>query len=291
MATTVDEQFPPLGDEVPAGNGRFSRLAWLRPPKASPDGTMELADHLRELRYRVIVSLLVWLGVSIACFAVYPQLIGLATRPIQVAVQAYQASNPGQRVEMTTQGVMGGINLWMKVPFIAGLIISCPFWLWQLWLFIAPGLLANEKRLAVQFLGSSIPLFLCGVFVGYWISPKGFAAMLSLNPPGVLNLNDLNQFLGFEVRLLLVFGFSFLLPVILVTLNRLGIVKGEQLGKFRNIAIFLCFVFAAVATPSTDPLSMTMLAVPMSVLYIIAEVMSRQHDRSVAAKVAAGEIV
>ena len=252
---------------------------------------MELVDHLRELRYRVIVSLVVWLVISIACFVVYPQLIGLATQPIQTAVQAYQASNPGQRVELTTQGVMGGINLWMKVPFIAGFIISCPFWLWQLWRFIVPGLLANEKRLAVRFLGSAIPLFLTGVVVGYWISPKGFAAMLSLNPPGVLNLNDMNQFLSFEIRLLLVFGFSFLLPVILVTLNRLGIVKGEQLGKFRNIAIFLCFIFAAAATPSTDPVSMCALAVPMSVLYVIAEFIARRHDRAVAAKIAAGEIV
>ena len=103
--------------------------------------------------------------------------------------------------------------------------------------------------------------------------------LLQFNPPGVLNLNDANEFLTFELTLLLVFGVSFLLPVVLVTLNRFGIISGAGLGKFRSMAIFLCFLFSAVATPSTDPISMCVLAVPMSFLYVIAEVLCKRHDK------------
>lgn len=282
MAITVDEKAGDGSQEAAPGKKR-RRLHLLpkswRPPEPAADGAMELVDHLRELRYRVIVSILAVLAVALCCFIFYNQLTAVAFHPIQQAIEVYRAKNPGAEVEITTTNVTGGFTLFMKVPFIAGFILSCPVWLYQLWAFIAPGLLSNERRAAIRFLGTSIPLFLTGVLLGYWISPKGFAVLLQFNPPGVLNLNDANEFLTFELTLLLVFGVSFLLPVVLVTLNRFGIISGAGLGKFRSMAIFLCFLFSAVATPSTDPISMCVLAVPMSFLYVIAEVLCKRHDK------------
>lgn len=255
-----------------------------RPPEPSPDGSMQLVDHLRELRYRVLVAIVAALVGALLCFIFYKELTEVAFRPINQAIMEYQAKTPDAKVEITTTNVTGGFSLFIKVPFIAGFILSCPIWLYELWAFIAPGLLVKERRTATRFLGTAIPLFLLGVVLGYWISPKGFAVLLEFNPPGVLNLNDANEFLSFELRLLLVFGLSFLLPVVLVTLNRFGIVTGKALGKFRSMSIFLCFLFSAVATPSTDPISMCVLAIPMSMLYVVAEVMCRQHDKKRAAE-------
>ncbi|SER63687.1 sec-independent protein translocase protein TatC [Propionibacterium cyclohexanicum] len=283
MATTVNGETPTPG---PAKHHR-RRLhilpAMLRPPEIGEDGSMELIDHLRELRYRVIVSMVAVLMVALVCFIFFNQLMAIAFAPIEQAIAMYKATSPGAQVEITTANLTGGFSLFMKVPIIAGFILSCPIWLYQVWAFIAPGLIATEKRAAMRFLLSAIPLFLAGVLLGYWIAPKGFAVLLQFNPPGVLNLNDANQFLTFELTLLLVFGVSFLLPVVLVTLNSFGIVTGAGLAKFRTVAIFLCFLFAAVATPSTDPISMSVLAIPMSLLYVIAEIICRRADKRRAA--------
>lgn len=245
---------------------------------------MALGDHLRELRYRIIVSLLAVLVTTSVTLIFYDHIMALALRPIEEAIAAYQATRPDAQVMLSTAGVMGAFVLYFKVAFTAGFIIACPIWLYQLWSFVAPGLLSNEKRVALRFLGSAIPLFLAGVLVGYWITPKGFAVMLQFNPDGVTNINELNDFLSFELRLLLVFGVSFLLPVVLITLNRLGVIKAAQLSRFRAVAIFACFVFAAIATPSADAISMLALSIPMAAMYILSEVICHRHDRKLAAK-------
>ncbi len=154
-------------------------------------------------------------------------------------------------------------------------------WLYQFWAFIVPGLYARERRLALTFLASAMPLFLSGVAVGYFIMPRGYQFMLGFVPQdsNALSLLEANNFLATEMKIVLLFGFSFLLPVVLVMLNFLGVITGDQLRRFRKFGIFLCFVFAAVVTPSTDPFSMTALALPMALLYYIAEVVSRRHDK------------
>ena len=161
---------------------------------------------------------------------------------------------------------------------MAGIFFSAPIWLWQVWAFVAPGLLAKEKKYSLAFLGSAIPLFLAGIVLGYWISPKGFVVLLGFTPQGVTNIQDVNDFLHFMSIMLMVFGVSFLLPVILVALNAVGILRGRTMGKYRNIAIFACFIFGAVATPSTDPFSMLALSLPMAVMYVLSEIICRVSD-------------
>ncbi|OYO00462.1 twin-arginine translocase subunit TatC [Enemella evansiae] len=243
---------------------------------------MTLFEHLRELRYRLVVAA-IWIVLAvIICAFFYNQLFEFLLRPIGVAVQDLAQTRPGQQVSVVTTGVAAPMTLSLKIVGIAGLIFSAPFWLYQLWAFIAPGLLAKEKKWAVVFVGAATPLFLSGVAIGYWVMPKGISVMLSFTPQdaSVSNLLDLPFFLNFLIRLMLVFGIAFLLPVVLVVLNLAGIVSGAQLGKARQYAIFGCFVFGAVATPSTDPFSMLMLAIPMALLYLVAEVICRANDRA-----------
>jgi sec-independent protein translocase protein TatC len=250
---------------------------------------MSLYDHLRELRYRVIVSALaVILTATVAAFF-YRQILNVVMWPWYSARADLTAANPDVATQIVNQEVSGPFILALKVTLIAGLMAACPVWLYQLWKFIVPALLQKEKRYARNFILSAVPLFLAGCAVGYLVLPKGISVMLQFTPDGlgIINQLDLNKFLQLELLLVLLFGVSFLLPVILVMLNLAGVVTGAQLAKARTFSIFGCFVFGAVATPSTDPFSMTALALPMALMYVVAELICRRNDKAKAKKLAA----
>ena len=250
---------------------------------------MSLYDHLRELRYRVVMSAIaVVITATLAAFF-YRHVLNLVMWPWDSALADLTAANPDVATQVVNREISGPFMLALKVSIVAGLLAACPVWLFQLWQFIVPALLANEKKHARTFLLSAIPLFLAGCMVGYFVLPKGISVMLQFTPDGlgIINQLDLNSFLQLELLLVLLFGASFLLPVVLVMINLAGVVTGEQLGKARMFAIFGCFVFGAVATPSTDPFSMIALALPMAVMYVVAEVICRRHDTQKAKKLAA----
>lgn len=264
---------------------------WLKPVQAeSPDGTMALVDHLRELRYRVIWSFIAFSIIFVVCLVVemkYHWFYDIITHPLFQAKDGYEART-GQRVLITTEGIMGGFSLSMKIAAIASLIITCPVWIWHLWAFVMPGLLENEKKYTLRFMGSAIPLFLMGVAMSYLVMPKGFEVMMTFNPPDTTQINEMNKYLTFELHMLLIFGLSFLLPVVLVALNLVGVLRGRTLSRMRMIAVFACFVFGAIATPSTDPFSMLALSAPMAILYVVAEIICNLHDKRL---IASGELV
>ncbi|GAB3716307.1 twin-arginine translocase subunit TatC [Mariniluteicoccus flavus] len=262
--------------------GRSLSLAWLKPPPVPPDGNMSLFEHLRELRYRLVMAAVFIVIGMIVCAFFYGDLFRVLLHPVDLAIADLRQTRPDQQINVVTTGVSAPVTLSLKIVGIAALILTSPFWLWQVWSFIAPGLLAREKKWAYIFIGSAVPLFLSGVAVGYLVMPKGISVMLSFTPQdqNINNLLDLPYFLNFLIRLMLVFGAAFLLPVVLVVLNMAGVLTGEQLGKARTYAIFGTFVFGAVATPSTDPFSMLALALPMTVLYIVAEIICRLRDKA-----------
>jgi sec-independent protein translocase protein TatC len=265
-----------------------ARRVWtvLKPPASTPDGTMSLYDHLRELRYRVIVTVLAIVVTSSLCAFFYRPILNLVLWPWQAALTQLKAWNPTVATQVVNRDISGPFMLALKVSVVAGVLAACPVWLYELWKFIVPALLDNEKRYARNFLGSSIPLFLFGCAVGYMVLPEGISVMLQFTPQGlgIVNQLDLNSFLALELLLTLLFGVSFLLPVILVMLNLAGVVTGKQLRKARTFSIFGCFVFGAIATPSTDPFSMTALALPMAIMYVVAEFICRRHDAQKAKK-------
>ncbi len=262
MATTATEP-----------DAKPRRFGWLRPPEQSEDGTMALMDHLREVRYRLTISVIAIVVAAVASIFFYNELVQFILQPYYTAKNAIEASREGSKFLIVNNGVLGAFTLGVIACALTGVIASCPVWMYQLWSFIAPGLVSKEKRYALGFLGAAVPLFLLGCALGYVIWPKGITVMLSFTPKGldITNLLDMGEFLSLEIKIILVFGVSFLLPVILVALNMAGVVKGHQLVKSRKFVIFGTFVFAAVATPSTDPISMLALALPMTVLYMIAE--------------------
>jgi sec-independent protein translocase protein TatC len=254
-------------------------LKWLKPPPVPPDGTMTLFEHLRELRYRLIVSALaIIVGMIVAWFFRY-DLMDILQRPYFQAIDALKAKNPDATTLLVNINLTSPLTLALKVSALAGLLITAPFWLYQLWAFIVPGLLAKEKKWALIFIGAATPMFVGGVVVGYIVLPKAITVLLSFTQSGVSNLQDINAYLSFLLRLMLVFGIAFLIPLVVLMLNIVGVIKAKQLSKYRSLVIFGTFVFGAVATPSTDPFSMLALALPMTVLFLAAEVIAHILDR------------
>ena len=254
-------------------------LKWLKPPPVPPDGTMTLFEHLRELRYRLIVSALaIIVGMVVAWFFRY-DLMDILQRPYFQAIDALKAKNPDATTLLVNINLTSPLTLALKVSALAGLLITAPFWLYQLWAFIVPGLLAKEKKWTLIFIGAATPMFVGGVVVGYIVLPKAITVLLSFTQSGVSNLQDINAYLSFLLRLMLVFGIAFLIPLVVLMLNIVGVIKAKQLAKYRSLVIFGTFVFGAVATPSTDPFSMLALALPMTVLFLAAEVIAHILDR------------
>ncbi len=252
---------------------------------------MTLFEHLRELRYRLVVAIFALLVGAVAAWFFREQLIAVLMHPYNVAVEALKASNPAANTEIINSGIASPFTLALKVSALAGAIVTAPVWLYQLWSFIMPGLLAKEKKWALIFIGSATPLFLAGVAVGYIVLPKGIAVLLSFTQEGVTNLQDLNGFLSFLMRFMLVFGVAFLIPLIVLMLNILGVIKAAQLSKYRVYVIFGTFVFGAVATPSADPFSMLALALPMAVLFLAAEVIAHILDRRKARRLPSADLL
>ena len=151
-----------------------------------------------------------------------------------------------------------------------------------------PGLLAKEKKWALIFIGTATPLFALGVATAYFVLPKAIAVLLSFTAEGVTNLQNINTFLSFMLRLMVVFGIAYLIPLLVLMLNIVGVVKARQLAKYRTLVIFGTFVFGAVATPSTDPFSMLALALPMTVLFLAAEVIAHILDRRKSRRIGQG---
>ncbi len=242
---------------------------------------MALMDHLKEVRYRLMISVAAVIVVALGSIFFYHELIGFILGPWFKAKAALDASSSGAKTLIVNDGVVRPFTLAVIACSVTGIVLSCPVWLYQLWAFIAPGLVVKEKKYALGFLAAAVPLFLAGCTVGYYIWPKGIAVMLSFTPQGydITNFLEMSNFLALEVKIILVFGASFMLPVVLVALNLAGVVKGHQLKKYRKFVIFGTFVFAAVATPSTDPFSMLSLAVPVTVLFLVAEAICIMLDK------------
>lgn len=259
--------------------GKPRRLAWLRPPDGGPEQNMSLFDHLRELRYRVTVSLGAIILGALLCIFFYERLIDFFLAPWDKARTVLEEA--GATTQIVNTGVTQPFTLAVLVCVLGGVAIASPVWLWQIWAFVAPGLVAKEKKYALAFVGISLPLFFAGAALGYYIWPTGIQVLLGFTPDnkGITNLLDMANFLGMEIKVMLVFGLSFLLPVVVVGLNLAGVVRGYMLKKARKLVVFGSVVLAAVATPTTDPFSMLALAVPVTGMFLIAEVICRVWDR------------
>lgn len=240
------------------------------------DGRMAIGDHLRELRARLLRSALAVVVVFGVSLFFYDQLLELVRRPYDDAVVALGGEVPS---ELVINGVTSPLMLQLKLCGVVALILASPYWLLQVWGFVVPALHRQERRWTRLFGAIAGPLFIGGVALGYYVLPKGIEVLIGFTPIDVTNLVDFGEFFSFMTRMLLVFGIAMEIPLFVVMLNLAGVVSGKAIGRHRPWIVIGTFVFAAVATPSTDPFSMLMLAIPMLGLFLVAEVVARLLDR------------
>ena len=251
---------------------------------------MSLIGHLRELRNRVGIALLfILIGTAVA-FWWYEHGLGEFVRApycgLDSGLRALGTGSNGD-CELLVTDVFGGALIRVKISFIVGVVLSAPFWLYQLWAFITPGLKRTEKRYGVGFVAASTVLFALGAALAYISLSKGLQLLLGLAGDGVAIALTAQDYIGFVISLLLAFGVSFELPLIAVVLNLMGVLSYAALAKSRRWLYFLTIVFSAFITPTQDPFTMLLMAAPMCILFELAIQIARVVDKRRAKRQAA----
>ena len=242
---------------------------------------MSLGEHLHELRNRIVVSAIAITVATVVAFVFRQDILHFLTKPYCDQPIAKKFSTDG-RCTLIVSGVLDAFTLSLKVSVNVGIIAAAPVWLFQVWRFVTPGLRSKERTWVVTFVLSSTVLFLPGAAVAYITLPKGLQFLLGFGGDSFTPLIQATKYISFMLAMMLVFGIAFEFPLLVVMLNLVGVVSAKRLHGWRRMEIFCVFVFAAVATPSQDPFTMTALAVPMCLMYDGAVLIARVHDRRVA---------
>ncbi len=240
---------------------------------------MTLVAHLTELRNRVLKAMLALLVATAFAFWWYEHGLGDFIRAPYCNLPDGLRYEGDQGCGLLITDVFGGVFIRLKVAFLAGTVLSAPFWLWQLWAFVTPGLKRNEKRYGVAFVTVSTLLFALGAVLAYISLSAGLELLLSLAGDGVVIALTAQDYIGFVLALLVAFGVSFELPLIAVALNLVGVLSHEVLARSRRWIFFLTVVFAAFVTPTQDPFTLLLMAGPMIVLFELAIQAARIVDR------------
>jgi sec-independent protein translocase protein TatC len=273
-----------VSQDGPAPGAGSRKLLRPRTKKVvNPEARMPLIEHIRELRNRIFkVVLLILVGSVLGWFFLY--------HPVWRFIEAPYCNLPKSTLHhisaIKTQGctlyvsnIFDGLFLKLKISIAIGVIATSPLWMYQFWAFVAPGLHVKEKRWAYFFAGTAFPLFAIGGTIAYFAMTKGLRFLLDLLPSGSAALISIDSYVGYAMAMLLIFGLSFEIPLVMVLFNVLGVLTHARFAKWRRMIIFLVFAFAAIATPSPDPISMLLLAVPCVLLVELAEVFAYFNDR------------
>jgi sec-independent protein translocase protein TatC len=244
---------------------------------------MPLLEHLREFRKRVVRSASAISLASIVGWFFYNEIITKLAEPV-CDLAAAQRSNSNTCGSLYINGVLGPLNLQIKVALLTGVILSAPIWLYQLWAFIAPALHRKEKRNSIFFFVAATPFFAAGTYLGYSILPVAIKVLFGFTPESLTNLVKFDDYLDFVMRAILLFGIAFELPVFLVTFNLIGFLSGAAILRPWRIWVFCIVLFVAGFTPSADPLSMILLAIPLILLYLLSGLFALWNDRRRAKK-------
>ncbi|GAB3695553.1 twin-arginine translocase subunit TatC [Corynebacterium nasicanis] len=270
------------------GDATRRRLRFSRKKKhKSPTGDMSLVEHLQELRRRVIISLLALLAGTIVGFIWY-QHAPFGTMPLgEILRGPYCELPPESRADFTRDGECRLLAtrpfemfmLRLKVGALAGLVLSSPVWLYQIWAFIVPGLHKKERRSTFTFVTLAVTLFVLGALIAYFIVGFALEFLMTMGTEFAVSALTGQDYYNFLLGLLLIFGVSFEVPLIIVMLNLIGVLEYQTLKEKRRMIILILFVFAAFMTPGQDPFSMVVLAACLVLLVEMAIQFARWNDK------------
>jgi sec-independent protein translocase protein TatC len=222
------------------------------------DIPVSFLDHLDELRSRLIKSLIAVSVGTVVAFFFYEPILDLLIHPYEVAVPDSSLAyfRPTEAFSLT-----------MRISLFAGLVLASPVILYQGWRFVAPALTAKEKKWAIPVTVVFVVLFLGGITVGYWALSRGLGFLLGFGGDALEPVIGAEFYLGFAMRFILAFGIAFLFPIFIFAAAAFGVVSSSQLRGARRWAVLIIVIFAALITPTGDPLTLMMLAVPMYLFY------------------------
>lgn len=260
------------------------------------DQRMSLGDHLRELRKRLFISAIAIVVAAAVAFINWGFLTQALRLPVQLGSLTSFVQNGMQvpidalaeryNAEISYTTVSSSFDQTVQIGLTIAILIASPIWLYQFFAFLVPGLTGREKRYTFGFFFSAVPLFLAGGVVGWVLFPHMVELLASFTPSQASIILDARYYYDFIIKLVLVVGIGFVLPVFVVLLNFMGVLSGATVLKSWRIAILAITLFCAVATPAVDVISMFLLAIPMVVLYFTAVGIALVHDRAVARRLA-----
>jgi sec-independent protein translocase protein TatC len=242
---------------------------------------MTLLEHLQELRSRLFkASLAVFAGMIVGWFLAKPTL-DFITHPYCDLMARHGRPGLGQpgQCSLIQTGLTDVFTLELQIALWIGLVLAGPIWLYQLWAFVAPGLHRNERRWAYWFAGIAAPLFALGAALAYVIVSKGLDFLFQFTPPNVLTALEISGYVKFIINFMLIIGVAFEFPLVVVLFNITGLASAKRLLGWWRVAVFVLFVFAAVAVPTADPFSMTAMGLALTALYFAAVLFAYLNDK------------
>ena len=235
----------------------------------------------KELYFGFSIMAAIVIGTVLA-WGFYPQIFEVLSQPVNEIVE--KAQENGRDVRLVLGGVADAFVLQIKVSVVTSMLLTSPIWLYQLWRFITPGLYRKEKLRAYLFVSVAVPLFVSGAVLAYIFLPIGLNILFGFTPLGVGNYVPVDRYLSFFLRMVLVFGISFLAPLFIVVLNIFDVLEAKAITSRWRVVVLSVFAFAAVATPTGDPVNMTLLAAPVLLLISIATFIAWLNDKRRARK-------
>lgn len=237
---------------------------------------MTLVEHLEELRHRLVICILAVGGGAVVGWFLYGPVLNLVLNPY---CDYWKTTDPKLRINRSCSlffnEPLGAMVVKLKVVVFIGLMVALPVLLYQLWMFIVPGLTRKERRMAIPFVGSSVMLFALGALFAYLTLPKGLNFLLGFAGSDFVPLLTGDRFITFVILVAVAFGLAFEFPVLLVFLELVGVLTTQKLRKWRRFSILGIAIFAAVITPSSDPYTMLAMTVPMVLFYEAAIIIGR----------------
>jgi sec-independent protein translocase protein TatC len=230
---------------------------------------MSIFGHLAELRMRLVRMMLAVATGSIVILVFYDQFLQFLTQPYRNICNA-RLEFGCKDVQLYTLGPIEGLSSRMRIAGYGGLIIALPVIMWQLWKFIVPALNKQEKKYSIPFIVTSVLLFFVGACLAYWTLDKALEFLIVWSGEGVKQTYQISKYISLVAMMVLAFGAGFLVPVLVVFLQLVGVVTPQTLIKQWRYSIMGTFLIAALITPSGDPISMLALAVPMTLLLMVA---------------------